>query len=128
LIALQDGGRLGPEIGCGDSLVPVEVTLDSGSNPVAAALAKLLASDSRSYGEQGELYNALARSTLQVAGVTLEHGRAVIDLTGQVSLGGVCDTPRFRAQLEETARQFPAVDQVDIFINDRPLAELLSQK
>lgn len=128
LVALEDGGRLGPEIGCGDSLVPIEVTLEAGSNPVAAALAKLLASDSRSYGEQEELYNALARSTLQVAEVTLENGRAVIDLTGQVRLGGVCDNPRVRAQLEETARQFPAVAQVDIFINDRPLAEVLSQK
>lgn len=128
LIALEDGGRLGPEIGCGDSLAPVEVTLEAGSNPVAAALARLLAIDSQRYGREPELYNALHRSSLQVEEVVLENGRAVIDLAGQLKLGGVCDNPRVRAQLEETARQFPAVEQVEIFINDRPLAEVLSQK
>jgi LysM repeat protein len=127
LVALEDGGRLGPQIGCGDSLVPVQVTLKAGDNAVAAVLAELLAIGSRRYGPL-DLYNALHSSALQVKNVTVETGQSVVNLTGEVNLGGVCDSPRFRAQLEETVRQFPVVDQVSIFINDRPLDRWLSQK
>lgn len=127
LIALEDGGRMGREIGCGDSVVPVQVELNPTSNVLEATLKKLLALDSRRYGQQ-ELYNALHRSDLQVANVTIRNGQALINLTGTVRLGGVCDNPRFQAQLEETALQFPAVDQVTIFINDQSLESFLSQK
>jgi hypothetical protein len=40
-------------------------------------------------------------------------------------VGGVCDEPRVRAQLEETALQFVTVDSVSIFVNGQPLAEAL---
>jgi hypothetical protein len=43
-------------------------------------------------------------------------------------MGGECDTPRVRAQLEQTILQFPTVTEADIFINGKPLADVLSLK
>jgi hypothetical protein len=47
-------------------------------------------------------------------------------LSGDLSLGGVCDTPRLRQQLRQTLLQFPQVDQVELFINGEPLEDVLS--
>ena len=41
-------------------------------------------------------------------------------------LGGVCDDPRIKAQLEESALQFNTVDKASVFINGVPLDQLLS--
>jgi len=43
-------------------------------------------------------------------------------------MGGECDTPRVQAQLEQTVLQFPTVTDAAIFINGRPLADVLSLK
>jgi hypothetical protein len=43
-------------------------------------------------------------------------------------LGGTCDSPRFEAQIEQTALQFPTVTDVAVFINDVPMEDALSQK
>ena len=43
-------------------------------------------------------------------------------------LGGVCDSPRFEAQIEQTALQFSTVSSVEVFINDIPLQDVLSQQ
>ena len=43
-------------------------------------------------------------------------------------LGGVCDSPRFEAQIEQTALQFSTVSNVEVFINDIPLEDVLSQQ
>jgi hypothetical protein len=74
------------------------------------------------------LYNALYQSDLQLESVTVEAGKAVIKLTGSLTLGGECDNPRVAAQLDATARQFPTVSELSIFINDKLLADVLSLK
>ena len=59
-------------------------------------------------------------------GVTLEDGEAVVNLSGTLMLGGVCDNPRVETQLEETALQFSTVSRVSLFVNGVPLEDLLS--
>ena len=49
-------------------------------------------------------------------------------LNGTLQLGGVCDNPRVKAQLEQTALQFPTVKSVKYYINDKTLDEALSLK
>jgi LysM repeat protein len=127
LIALGDNGRSGKKIGCNDSVIPVRVTFGSTQAPLTAALRNLLALKSQMYGESG-LYNALYQSNLRVQRITINSGRATIWLAGAFQLGGVCDSPRVEAQLRETALQFSTVNQVSIFINGRPLEEVLSEK
>jgi hypothetical protein len=127
LVALGDTGQSGREIGCGDSLIPVEQQIEPGSDPLEATIRELLAIDSRLYGER-DLYNALHRSDLEIEDTVIQDGQAIIKLTGTVRLGGVCDNPRFLAQLEETAKQFPSIEQATILINGQPLSAILSQK
>ena len=127
LIALEDNGQSGTLVGCGDSAIPVTVTIPRTQGVLRAALKKLLSIKQQSYGESG-LYNALYQSDLQLKSVTIDQGKAIIHLTGTLMLGGVCDNPRVKAQIEQTALQFSTVSDVAVFINDTPLEEVLSQK
>lgn len=120
--------RAGDTFGCGDRLravaVPVATEGVATEGRVAAALGSLLEAS----GGQG-LYTALERSQLEVervepvAGV---EGLYRVHLTGQLRLGGVCDNPRVRAQLEATARQFAGVEDVEISIDGQPLESFLT--
>ena len=127
LIALEDGGRSGKEIGCDDSVIPVQVAIAPTQGVLRAALGELLSLKEPYYGQSG-LYNALYQSDLKLDSVSIEQGEAVIYLSGTLTLGGVCDSPRVEAQLEETALQFHTVSHVSVFVNGRPLEEVLSLK
>ena len=127
LIALEDNGQSGILVGCGDSAVPVTVIIPRTQGVLKAALEKLLSIKEQYYGESG-LYNALYQSDLKLKSVTIDQGKAVIHLTGTVMLGGVCDAPRVEAQIKQTALQFSTVSDVEVFINDIPLEDVLSQK
>ena len=127
LIAVGDNGQSGVMIGCGDSLVPVQIEIQHSQAVLRASLEALLSIKDQYYGESG-LYNALYQSDLQLESVSVESGLAVIHLTGSLMLGGECDNPRVAAQLDATTRQFTTVKDVSIFINGNPLAEVLSLK
>lgn len=127
LVAVGDGGRSGMEIGCGDSLVPVTVSIQPTIAPLTAALETMLAIDSRTYGQSG-LYNALYRSDLTVDGIDIDNGAATIALSGQLVTGGACDTPRIEQQLQQTALQYDTIDSVAITVNGVSLTDLLSAR
>jgi Sporulation and spore germination len=127
LIAIEDNGQSGLAVGCGDSAVPVQVEIPHTQGVLRAALNSLLSIKDQYYGGSG-LYNALYQSDLQVESVKIENGKATVSLTGTLLLGGECDNPRVQAQLEQTVRQFSTVTEVEIFINGRPLADVLSLK
>jgi hypothetical protein len=127
LIALEDNGQSGIQVGCGDSAVAVQVEIPRTQAVLRAALESLLSIKSQYYGESG-LYNALYQSDLQVESVNIEAGKASVYLTGTLLMGGLCDSPRVQAQLEQTVDQFSTVSEVEIFINGRPLADVLSLK
>jgi hypothetical protein len=125
LIAVEDQGRSGLFVGCGDSAVAVTLHVPYTTGMLRAALTSLLAIHDQFYGESG-LYNALYQSHLTVGDITINSGTATIHLGGTLTLGGECDSPRVEAQLKQTALQFSTVHSVLIFINDRPLEDLLS--
>jgi hypothetical protein len=127
LIAIEDAGKSGKEIGCGDSVIPVEVEVPAAANTLEAAFEKLLSVHDQYYGQSG-LYNALYQSDLKVKSASIQAGSATVHLSGQLLLGGECDDPRVAAQLEETALQFPEANQAAIFINGTLLKDVLSLK
>jgi DNA-binding CsgD family transcriptional regulator len=127
LIAVDDNGRSGKQIGCGDSVVPVMVPIPQTQGVLKAALEALLAVQTQFYGESG-LYNALYQSDLQLESVTIMQGVAQIWLTGTLEMGGECDSPRVEAQLIETAMQFSTVKAVEVYLNGNPLQEFHSLK
>lgn len=127
LIALNDNGKTGKDIGTGDSLVAVDRTISNPQTPLTAAFDELLAMKETYYGNTG-LYNALYRSNLKLDKATITNGKAVVYLTGSLSLGGVMDNPRVENQLNATAFQFSSVKEVQIYVNGKTLKAALSLK
>lgn len=121
-------GTDGEKIGCDDNLIPYEITATvptSSSNHLEAAMLALLITEPT--GDR-VMNNALLASDLQLAQSSIDsQGKAKVDLTGNLSLGGVCDGPRVQNQIEKTALAVPGVSSVEIFVNGIPLADVLSQ-
>lgn len=131
LVAIDDGGKSGPMIGCNDSLVPVQAkyALLKDEGTAKDTLTKLFAVKTQTYGESG-LYNALYQSDLKVDSLTAYGDKkATLQLSGTMKLGGACDNPRFEEQIRGTVLQFKNLySSVDIYLNGKPLKELLSGK
>jgi LysM repeat protein len=127
MVALGDQGARGKLIGCEDSLAPLEVPIVPTRAPLRAALHELLTLESATLDEI-ELYNALYRSELVLDDVTIVGGKATIQLSGTLRLGGACDTPRVEEQLRAAALQFSTVTEVEVWVNGVPLDEALSAR
>jgi hypothetical protein len=122
LIALEDGGKSGPAVGCGDSLVAVDLPVKD----LKLAVRQLLDNRDRLYGQSG-LYNAFYQSDLKLNRIERTKDGISANLTGKLVLGGECDNPRVKAQLEVTLRQ--STDSripVTIRVNRDLLDDLLS--
>lgn len=124
-IAIEDDGKTGKKIGCNDSVVPVKREIGKTQTPLQDALKELLSYKSQYFGESG-FYNALYHSDLKFDSATITNGEAEIKMSGALKLSGVCDSPRVKAQIEETARQFPTVSTVRVLINNKPIDDVLS--
>lgn len=124
LVALEDDGRTGRRIGCGDSLVPVTRTVNApGGATLRAAVEELL---SVPHDYDARLKNFWRGNDLRLSGVTLRNGLATIRITGEGPfIAGVCDAPRIAEQIRATARQFPTVRRVAVFVNGRSLESAL---
>ena len=122
LVATGDNGKTGKKIGCDDSLVPVTRTIKTARAPLQASIEELLALP-REYDEN--LKNYWFGKGLKVKDVSLRGGLATIRITGQLFVAGVCDEPRIESQINETARQFPAVRRVKVFVNGSTLAQAI---
>jgi hypothetical protein len=59
----------------------------------------------------------------------IQNGVAKIYLIGKIGpLSGVCDNPRLRIQLEETALQYPSIQTVEFYLNGIKNDLIFSQK
>lgn len=128
LIAGGDDGRSGTPVGCNDSAILVEWEVEPTDEPVRTALEFLFSIDYQLVGP-ASLYNSLYQSRLQVDQITTpKDGPARIDLSGEVLMGGVCDQPRFAAQIEGTIAANADFKDFEVYINDRPIDYYLSNK
>ena len=112
------GNGTGPSRGC-DKLVLVDTPVATTTAPLTAALQALFANNSAGTTNQ---YNFIAKTkaTLSFNNATVSNGVAKVYLTGNLSnLSGVCDDPRAKIQIEETALQFPTVQSVQIYLNNQ---------
>jgi hypothetical protein len=119
------GGRNGRPAGCGDSAVPVEVTLPAPAPALAGALGALLRSRDRIDPASG-LYNPLYASELQVAGIDRAGDEARVRLSGYLELGDACESRRIQAQLEGTVTQFQGIRRATFTLAGQPLEQLLA--
>ncbi|MBA2731512.1 MAG: GerMN domain-containing protein [Acidobacteria bacterium] len=123
LVALNDAGKSGKKIGCDDSLVAVTRTIKATGTPLKAALRELVAGASE---RDGELGNYVFGPNLRVKSVSISRGTATIRFSGQISVAGVCDMPRITEQIDATAKQFPNVKRVRVFVGKRTLSDAIS--
>jgi spore germination protein GerM len=125
LVAVGDDGKMGRKIGCGDSLVPVTRSIKATGAPLKAALSELL-SLPREYPADSRLGNFWVGSNLRLRSVSIQRGTATIHIIGEGPfVAGVCDEPRITSQIEATARQFPTVKRVRVFVNGRTLRDAI---
>ena len=124
LVALGDDGKTGKKIGCGDSLIPVTRSIRKTRVPLTAALRELLLTPEHP-DETPNLANFWKGRNLKVNSVSIRNHTATIRISGEVFVAGVCDIPRIESQIEETARQFPNVRKVKVFMGKRTLAEAI---
>lgn len=128
MIGIDDNGKGGEKIGCGDSVIAVEREIKPTQAVIKASMEELLSLKKETYGESG-LVNTLYQSNLKfLSAVIDDKGIATVKLSGDLVLGGVCDNPRIKAQLEQTVKQFSTVKSVEILINNKKLNDLLSPK
>jgi len=119
----------GGSTGCGDSLVPVSTGfLPTGDikEDVKIALNSLFSTGSKYVGN---LYNPLYQSNLRVGKVEFRKstGELTIYLNGRFTKPkDECDKKLYRAQVWDTARQFPEVWRAYIWIGDLLLGDLLA--
>lgn len=122
LVAVGDAGKAGRKIGCDDSLVAVTRSVKNDGAPLKAAVRELL---SMPHEYEGGLGNYWFGERLRVTGATISRGTATIRIAGKLYVAGVCDEPRIEEQIKETARQFPGVRRVNVFVDGRPLAQVI---
>ncbi|GAH69457.1 unnamed protein product, partial [marine sediment metagenome] len=121
----------GGSVGCGDSLVPVSTGfLPTGDikEDVKIALNSLFSTGSKYVGN---LYNPLYQSNLRVGKVDFRKstGELTIYLNGGFTKPkDECDKKLYRAQVWDTARQFPEVWRAYIWIGDLLLGDLLATR
>ncbi|PQZ94993.1 hypothetical protein CQ018_06560 [Arthrobacter sp. MYb227] len=126
-VAVDDQGKSGPKIGCGDSLVATESAPETFTNQVEASLKMLLNDKSSEHGQSG-LVNALAASDLRFIDSTISGDEVAVDLSGSVSSGGTCDDPRIIEQLKYTAKVAAGVGSARILVDGIDIEKILSQK
>lgn len=123
-VAIGDGGSRGVRFGCDDSLVAVQLTRPTGSDPLATAMGQLLAPVDTATG--AGLYNALSGSALRYVSGYLDGSTAVVNLSGSLRPGGVCDHSRIETQLTQTAVAATGASQAAIYIDGQTLSDVLS--
>jgi len=126
LVSIERGKATGPEIGCGGSLEALEVELPVPTPALQGSLEALL--DAGQQHQSAGFYNSLANSPLRIERIEHNGGKARVDLSGYLELGGECDGSRVLEQLTETATQFRDVTKAEFFLGGKPLRKLLSGK
>ena len=127
LVHIDDGGRNGQAIGCGDSLVAVDRPVPSGNDralQVRSILTSLFTAPS-SFPPTG-LYNVFSKGTIRIDNVRIDGGLLEVRLSGQALIGGICDAPRFDGQIKATLQQFDWVRSVTVFVNGTPIETVFS--
>ena len=125
LIAL--GAGTPGNIGCGDMPVAVTRNVRPTTAPLTAAIGQLLSLRGQYYGESG-LFNPLYRSSLSIQSVTLVNRHATIRLAGTLRFDGGCQGAAIKAVFDRTALQYSTVKSVSVFVNGRPLTDILAEE
>ncbi|HEY5667745.1 MAG TPA: hypothetical protein VIR03_01130 [Candidatus Saccharimonadales bacterium] len=126
MVAINDNGKRGKRIGCGDSLVAVKWQTVR-PNRLVDVYQDMVGVQGYDFGDG--LNNPLVESQLSVVSATVDDsGVARVYLSGAFSVSGKCDAERIRAQLEQPAFQFKGVSKILVYINNILLSDAIKQQ
>ncbi len=116
--AYFNNSNLDPEFSC-NKVFPVEREVVKTQAAARAALNELLKGVAES--EKNEGFFTSINSGVKIQSLTIENGIAKVDFDEQLEfqVGGSCRVAAIRAEITETLKQFPTVNNVDISINGR---------
>ncbi len=114
LVAYGDKVKTGSEppqsikFGCGDYLVPAQLVLqDDEVDDLRTALLKLFTVKEHKLGKVDLVNTWTMYGTLVQIDAIYERGyTTIVEISGKIYAGGVCDHPRIMSQLEETIRHY----------------------
>lgn len=105
-----------PDRGC-DDVMFVDQRIPEGASPLTAALETLFAIP-RDSVDGARHFLSQTRETLHFDRAVIEADTVRIYLTGRLTgLRGVCDYPRARIQIEETARRITGHREIALYLN-----------
>ncbi|MFI8412684.1 GerMN domain-containing protein [Paeniglutamicibacter gangotriensis] len=126
-VAVDDHGKSGPLVGCGDSIVATETGPVIYASQVEASMSTLLEDKDAEHGQSG-LVNTLSASELTYVSASVSGDTVTVELSGEILSGGTCDDPRIIAQLTHTAMVAAGTGEAVILINGVDVNKYLSQK
>lgn len=99
-----------------DAVFPVEREIEKTEGVGKAALKELLKGPTDE--EEDEGYFTSINSGVEVNGLNIENGKATVDFSSEIEdrVGGSCMVTAIKAQIKETLKQFPTVDEVEISV------------
>ena len=112
------------KIGCDDKLVIIEME-DNITSP-SELLEKLF--NYKDYKEEDGYYNVFSLSkNLKVDNLDITDGKAILKLSGDLFVGGMCDNPRLFEQIFETINTVTPIGGLEVYINGTELSAYLSE-
>ncbi len=116
--------RLDPEVTC-DKVFSADRTIPKTKSVAMATLVELLKGTNAD--EEGRGFRTTINPGVKINKLTIVDGVAKVDFDQalQDKVGGSCRVNFIRRQIEETLKQFPAVQSVVISIDGKPNDEIL---
>ncbi len=109
-----------PILGC-DALVFAQADIPKTPKILNATL-ELLFNDGFDYGFPPANFISSTQGNLDFDSAVIENGVAKVFLTGEMTIQDTsCDSQRIGHQIRETAKQFPTVKSVEIFLNGQKI-------
>lgn len=125
-VALNDNGKSGFGIDCGDSIIAVPYTISSTVEPLQAVIEKEFSIKNQYYSGTN-LYNPFYLSNLSVVELRLRKKILTIRLSGDFSVNGKCDYERIKGVLLQTSTQFEGIGNIEIIINDKNITDYINE-
>ncbi len=113
-----NNSNLDPEFSC-NKVFPVERTVPKIQTPARKALELLLAGPTTEEKNQG--FFTSINPDVKIESLTIENGTARVEFDEQLEfqVGGSCRVAAIRAEITQTLKQFPTVNNVIISIDGR---------
>lgn len=114
-----NNSQMDPEFSC-NKVFAIERKIAKTEAPARKAL-ELLLEGALTFAEQEQGFGSSINPGVKIQRLTIENGAANVDFDEQMQfqVGGSCRVSAIRAQITETLKQFPTVDNVIISINGR---------